>query len=469
MKTNNNAILAHVPPHATELESAVLGAILLEKSAFEQISGLLKPECFYSEANRKIFSAMEWLANRAQPIDLYTVIEQLRFREELDAVGGPYYVTRLTNDVVSSANIVAHARILYQKHLQRKLIDIAGQSLSQAQADATDAFDLLDKTLTQLGDLNHDIQSKRTVQVVDESIRVVTDLHNRVMLAREGKEDPSAIYTGIRDWDRINGRLFPGLFIVAGRPGMGKGVMLTELVCRMGTNFPIGVVNGEMTNQQLLIRIGCNLKGIDNQLWKKNPEWITDEELQLVYEAMQEAQGLKLHIEDNRYIHTIAAKIRKWVERDGVKCVLIDFLTLLKVHEDMARYLTDTQRLNYILDVLVGLCKELNVPVILFCQLNRDLYKRGGNKEPNLADLKGSGNIEEYAYQISFLHRPEYYDITEDELGESTKGLLYHIIAKHRDGKLDRLKFHFVPQCSQLRDWQVSPINDWSTLTDNPF
>jgi replicative DNA helicase len=115
------------------------------------------------------------------------------------------------------------------------------------------------------------------------------------------------------------------------------------------------------------------------------------------------------------------------------------------------------------------LCKELNVPIILFCQLNRDLYKRGGNKEPNLADLKGSGNIEEYAYQISFLHRPEYYDITEDELGESTKGLLYQIIAKHRDGKLDRLKFHFVPQCSQLRDWQSSPVRNWTPSDDAPF
>src|SRR5678816_3702451 len=138
-------VYGKVPPQAKDLEEAVLGAIMLEKTAFDTVVEILKPECFYVDAHQRIFRAMQSLANKSQPIDILTVVEELRTREELDLVGGPYFVTKLTNSVVSSANIEAHSRIVLQKFIQRELIRISGEIISDAYEDSTDVFDLLDQ------------------------------------------------------------------------------------------------------------------------------------------------------------------------------------------------------------------------------------------------------------------------------------------------------------------------------------
>src|SRR6185503_5376118 len=133
-----------VPPQAKDLEEAVLGAIMLEKSAFDTVVEILKPDCFYVEANQRIYRAMQGLQQKNLPIDLLTVVEELKFREELDVVGGPYYVSKLTNAVVSTANIEAHSRIVLQKFVQRELIRISGEIIGDAYEDSTDVFDLMD-------------------------------------------------------------------------------------------------------------------------------------------------------------------------------------------------------------------------------------------------------------------------------------------------------------------------------------
>ncbi len=462
-------VYGKVPPQSRDLERAILGAILLDSESFSIVIEILKPECFYVESHQRIFTSMQSLMNANSKIDILTVVEQLKNNDSLEIVGGPYFVTQLTNAVVSTAHLQHHCEIVYQKYIQRELIRLSGEILNDSYEDSINVFEMLAEATEKIRNINQEIQQKRIINVSNVSFDVIKSLHVKAYNAREGVIDKNLVYTGFTEWDRINGSLFPGLFIVAGRPGMGKGIMLTELICKMGKLFPVGVVNGEMTNEQLMIRVGCNLKDIDNELWKKQPIDITDEDLMKVNSAMEEAQMLQLHLHDDTYLHKITAKIRLWVEKFGVKVVLIDFLTLIKVLEEYARYMTDTQKLNYIMDVLRCLCKELSVPIILFCQLNRELYKRGGNKEPNLSDLKGSGNIEEFAYQISFLHRPEYYDIMEDQDGESTRGLMYHILAKHRDGRLGRLKYKFIPQCSKLDRWEGEVVQGWKPTTNTTF
>lgn len=138
-------VYGKVPPQAKDLEEAVLGAIMLEKGAFDVVVEILKSECFYVDAHQRIFGAMKDLAAKSQPIDILTVVEQLRSKEELDIVGGPYYVTKLTNAVVSSANIEAHSRIVLQKFIQRELIRLSGEIISDAYEDSADVFDLLDQ------------------------------------------------------------------------------------------------------------------------------------------------------------------------------------------------------------------------------------------------------------------------------------------------------------------------------------
>src|SRR3989337_4333051 len=153
-------VYGKVPPQAKDLEEAVLGAIMLEKNAFDLVIEILKPECFYVDAHQRIFKAMQGLANKSQPIDILTVVEELRGREELEMVGGPYYVTKLTNTVVSSANIDAHARIVLQKFIQRELIRISGEIIGDAYEDSTDVFDLLDDSETKMFNITNNYLRK---------------------------------------------------------------------------------------------------------------------------------------------------------------------------------------------------------------------------------------------------------------------------------------------------------------------
>src|SRR5215831_15324516 len=192
-------VYGKVPPQAKDLEEAVLGAIMLEKNAFDAVIEILKPECFYVESHQRIFRSMQNLAQKSQPIDILTVAEELRSKEELEMVGGPYYVTKLTNAVVSSARIEAHARIILQKFIQRELIRISGEIIGDAYEDATDVFDLLDEAESKLFEItnNHlrkNFDSIDTVLV--KTIQRIEDMRNR-------HEDITGVPTGFNSLDRI--------------------------------------------------------------------------------------------------------------------------------------------------------------------------------------------------------------------------------------------------------------------------
>src|SRR3954462_4876261 len=208
-----------VPPQAKDLEEAVLGAIMLEKNAFDTVVEILKPECFYVEAHQRIFKSMQSLANKSQPIDILTVAEELRSKEELEMVGGPYYVTKLTNAVVSSANIEAHARIVLQKFIQRELIRISGEIIGDAYEDSTDVFDLLDDAESKLFEItnNHlrkNFDSINTVLV--KTIQRIEDLRNK-------NEDVTGVPSGYPSLDRVTyGWQTTDLIILAARPAVGK-------------------------------------------------------------------------------------------------------------------------------------------------------------------------------------------------------------------------------------------------------
>ncbi len=449
----NSLLYGKVPPQSKDLEEAVLGALLIEKRAIYDVVEYLDADVFYVEAHRLIYKAILDLHNSNNGIDILTVTQKLIDWGDIDKVGGAYYVTRITNSVVSSAHIEEHCRIIIQMYIKREMIRISGECINSSYDDATDSFSLIDNLKTKISALDRLIMKAKVTNIDKIALSIIENLVNSVQLAREGKENPNDVFTGIPEWDKINGSLFNGLYIVAARPGMGKGVHMTECIARMSQKFPVGVVNGEMTNQQLLIRLGCNIKGIDNQLWKRDKVSITDYELDQVKEAMEACINLKLLVTDEKDIDLISSKIRYWKYECGVKCVFIDFLTLLKVNEEKSKYWNDRQKINHILQVLTDLNKKCEIPIILYAQLNRALMQRA-SKEPNLGDLKESGSIEELAFQVSFLHRPEYYDETGvDEFGESVKGLMYQIIAKHRDGILDRIKYQAILKSSKLNSW----------------
>ncbi len=461
-------LFGKVPPHSKDIEKSILGIMLMEPATVTIVQQVISADDFYVTAHQIICKAIFEVSKEANA-DFLLVAQWVIDNGLVDEIGGVYEISKLTDKVTSGVDIHNYAVVVKQKSVQRRLINFGAHILELAKDEQEDIFDTIIEAENKLKGINSDLQGMKTTSLAQIGMDVIQKFDDKVYKAQNNIIDENAIYTGVPEWDTLNGTLFPGLYVIAGRPGMGKGVHMTELICRMGKVYPIGVINGEMTDDQLMKRIGCNLKGIDNFLFKKNPVYVAKEEQDLLKEAMQEAINLKLHIENSKNIHKIANKIKLWVDSYGVKCVFADFLTMFKVPPELERYFTKTQQVDYILDIFVDLCKNLRIPIILYAQMNREILGRSGVKEPNLGDLKQSGSIEELAYQVSLLHRPEYYDEKSDidENGESIKGLMYQIVAKHRDGKLGRLKFKTNLAKSQIRSWENSFFNP--TDTNTPF
>lgn len=465
-------IFGKVPPQARDLEDGILGCMLEYSGTILEVKQLINENDFYVEVNKIVCRAIFEVSKNAIP-DISLVAQYLLKEGNLDVIGGGFYLVQLTNKITAKMklNIKSYCLIIKQKSIQRRLIEFGGIILQKSYEETEDVFDVLFEAENGLKGINNELNEIKITPISKIAENVITEFDNKVYNAKNNILDTDSIYTKFKEWDEINGCLFPGLYVVAGRPGMGKGVHMTESVCRMAKTYEIGIINGEMTDEQLLKRIGCNLMGIDNWLFKKNPLSVTDKEQELLHDAMNEALNLKIHIENNRYIHKIANKIKLWVEKYNVKCVFADFLTLFKVSDELGKYFTETQKVNYVLDVFVSLCKDLKIPIILYVQMNREILGRHGIKEPNLADLKQSGSIEELAYQVSFLHRPEYYDDKSvvDEWGETTKDLMYQIIAKHRDGKIGRFKLKADLAKSKLTEWNNLQQPFTFIKTDEPL
>src|SRR6266487_6976088 len=233
-------VYGKVPPQAKDLEEAVLGAIMLEKNAFDTVAEILKPECFYVESHQRIFRCMQNLAQKSQPIDILTVVEELRSKEELEMVGGAYYVTRLTNSVVSSANIEAHSRIILQKFIQRELIRISGEIIGDAYEDSTDVFDLLDEAETKLFEITNN-HLRRDYASIDT---VLVKTIQRIEELRTRQDEITGVPTGFTTLDRITYGWQPtDLIVLAARPSVGKTAFALNLArnAAMHKTKPTGI------------------------------------------------------------------------------------------------------------------------------------------------------------------------------------------------------------------------------------
>ncbi|MEO8567965.1 MAG: replicative DNA helicase [Ginsengibacter sp.] len=431
-----------VPPQAKDLEEAVLGAIMLEKNAFDVIIEILKPECFYVEANQRIFRAMQGLQQKNSPIDLLTVVEELKFREEIDLIGGPFYITKLTNSVVSSANIETHARIVLQKFIQRELIRISGEIIGDAYEDSTDVFDLLDEAETKLFEItnNHlrkDYASIDTVLV--KTIQRIEDLRTR-------QDEITGVPTGFNSIDHITYGWQPSdLIVLAARPSVGKTAFALNLA-RNAALHPtkptvVGFFSLEMSAGQLVQRI----LSAESEIWleKIARGRLEEHEMKQLYKkGIERLASAPIHIDDSAALNIfeLRAKCRRLKNKHNVGLIIIDYLQLMSGAGEN-RNSNREQEISRISRDLKGLAKELNIPIIALSQLSREVEKRKeGNKMPQLSDLRESGAIEQDADMVMFLYRPEYYDITSNEMGESNKGETHVRIAKHRNGQLDTIK-----------------------------
>ncbi len=456
-------VYGKVPPQAKDLEEAVLGAIMLEKNAFDDVVDILKPECFYVEAHQRIFNAMQGLANKSQPIDILTVAEELRSREELEMVGGPYYVTKLTNAVVSSANIEAHARIILQKFIQRELIRISGEIIGDAYEDSTDVFDLLDDAENKLFQItnNHlrkDFNSIDTVLV--NTIKRIEDLRQR-------NEDVTGVPSGFSGLDRVTyGWQNTDLIILAARPAVGKTAFALNLARNAAMHptkaTPVALFSLEMSAGQLVQRI----LSAESEIWLEKiarGKMEEHEMKQLYARGIQRLSQAPLYIDDTPALNIfeLRAKCRRLKNQHNIGMVIIDYLQLMSGTGD-GRNSNREQEISNISRNLKGLAKELNIPIIALSQLSRAVEQRGakdGSRVPQLSDLRESGAIEQDADMVMFLYRPEYYDLTQNAEGENIKGLTEVKIAKHRNGSLETVKLKALLHIQKFANWDEDPYS----------
>jgi replicative DNA helicase len=447
-------VYGKVPPQAKELEEAVLGAVMLEKSAFDTISEIIKPECFYVEANQLIYQAMQALQQKSQPIDILTVVEELKFREQLDAVGGPYYVTKLTNSVVSTANIDAHARIVLQKFIQRELIRISGEIIGDAYEDSTDVFDLLDESETKMFNITNNYLKKN----FDDIGNVLAKTINRIDELRTKTDDISGVPSGFPTLDRVTYGWQPtDLIILAARPAVGKTAFALNLArnAALHPTLPraVGFFSLEMGASQLVQRILSAESEIKMEKISRG-KLENHEYEQLLSKGIKKLEVAPIFIDDTAALNIFEfrAKARRLVNKHKVGLIIIDYLQLMSGTMDGKG--NREQEISNISRNLKALAKELNVPIIALSQLSRAVETRKESKMPQLSDLRESGAIEQDADMVMFIYRPEYYEVMNNEHGESTHGETHIRIAKHRNGSLETIKLRAKLDIQKFEEWE---------------
>jgi len=462
-----------IPPQAVDLEEVVLGAMMIDKKGVDEVIDILHPDAFYKDAHRFIYEAIFKLFETSEPVDLLTVSAQLKKDGKLEAVGGDFYLIKLTQKVASSAHIEFHARIILQKYIQRSLIKISSEIIENAYSDSTDVFDLLDDAEAKLYEVTQGNlkRSAETAQnLVIQAKKKIEEISN--------KEGLSGIPSGFDKLDKLTSGWQPSdLIIVAARPGMGK----TALTLSMARNIAVNSGNAvaffslEMSSVQLITRLISSETGLSSEKLRtgklEKHEW---EQLNVKVKTLEKAP---LFIDDtpSLSIFDLRAKARRLASQHKIKLIIIDYLQLMTAGGSQKGGNRE-QEISTISRNLKALAKELNVPVIALSQLSRAVETRGGSKRPILSDLRESGAIEQDADIVSFIYRPEYYKIDEwdDEERTPTQGQAEFIVAKHRNGGLENIRLKFVGALGKfdnLDDFD-SPFEFQSKMNadeENPF
>lgn len=455
--------MGRLQPQARELEEAVLGALMLEKDAYSIVSEILKPECFYEKAHELIYAAVVDLAISQRPVDMLTVTEQLKKRGDLDQVGGPFYISQLTSKIASSAHIEYHARIIAQKYLARELISFTAMIQGKAFDETIDVDDLMQEAEGKLFEISQRNVKKDVTQINP----VIKDALSMLEKAANQKEGLSGLRTGFEGLDKItSGWQNSDLVIIAARPAMGKTAFVLSMAKNMAVNhnIPVALFSLEMSNVQLVNRLIVNVCEIPGEKIKsgrlESYEW---EQLDF---KLKELYDAPIYVDDtpSLSVFELRTKARRLVREHGIKCIIIDYLQLMNASG--MTFGSREQEVSTISRSLKGLAKELNIPIIALSQLNRGVESRQGaeGKRPQLADLRESGAIEQDADMVCFIHRPEYYKITEDERGNSLIGLAEIIIAKHRNGATGDVRLRFKNEFAKFMNIEEDiPVREFSS------
>ncbi|UXX78024.1 replicative DNA helicase [Reichenbachiella carrageenanivorans] len=445
--------LGKLQPQAVDIEETVLGALMLEKDALTTVIDILKPQSFYDDRHAKIYEAIVQLFNKSEPVDIMTVTAQLRKNGTLEMAGGAYHIANLTTRVNSAANIEYHARIITEQAIKRDLIRISAKIQEDAFEDTEDVFELLDRTEQALFEISESNIKKNYAGMQQLMHEAIMEIEAR----KEHKDGLTGVPSGFTELDRVTAGWQPSdLVIIAARPAMGKTAFVVSAMRNAAVDFGEGVAifSLEMSAIQLVNRLISAEAELESDKIKKGN--LADHEWEQLVHKTARLTEAPIFIDDTPglSILELRAKCRRLKAQHDIKMIIIDYLQLMSGDSSKAGGGPGNreQEIASISRALKGIAKELNVPVIALSQLSRAVETRGGDKRPQLSDLRESGSIEQDADMVMFLYRPEYYDITEDEDGLPTAGTGEVIIAKHRNGSLENVKLKFIGRFTKFAD-----------------
>jgi len=433
-----------VPPHNLEAEMSVLGAILQSNEAFLKCLELLRPEHFYRDAHRKIYSAAHGLFWRSEPVDLITLTNELRRRGELEDVGSSAFLTSLVEAVATAANVSYHARIVRDKALLRQLIEVATGVVGLGYADHEDAEQVLEQAEQRIFEISQDRIRRSFVALKS----ILKDTFEQVERLFERKTQVTGVPTGFSQLDQMTAGLQPSeLAIIAGRPSMGKTSFALNIArnAAMEEGIPVGVFSLEMSKEQVVQRMLSSEAEVDSNRIRTG--FLRESDWPKLTNAAGRLSEAPIFIDDSAAISVIElrAKARRLKAEHNIGLVVIDYLQLIS---GRLRVENRQQEVSEICRALKAMAKELKVPVVALSQLARRAEERGEKGRPQLSDLRESGAIEQDSDVVIFLYRPGYYQARRADMEggvDSERDTRTEInVAKQRNGPTGTVELAFL-------------------------
>ncbi|MFQ5602009.1 MAG: replicative DNA helicase [bacterium] len=422
-----------MPPQAVDAEMAVLGSMLIAKDAVNKSIEILDDSAFYKSAHQKIFTAAVNLYERSTEVDYLTITDELEKMGQLEEVGGAYYITELANRVPSAASVEYYAKIVLEKSLMRKLIEVSTEIIAEAYESREDVVDIIDSAERKIFSISEKKLRKGFQQIhpiLSNTFDVIDSYHKR-------KGSVTGVPTGFKRLDAMtSGFQNSDLIIIAGRPSMGKTAFCLNIARNAAVDYevPVGIFSLEMSSTQLAMRMLCSEARVDAH--KVRTGKLPESDWPRLSMSVGKLADAPIYIDDSAALSVleIRAKARRLKAEKDVGMLIIDYMQLAKGPKTAESRQIE---ISLISQSLKALAKELEIPVVALSQLSRAVESRGGDRRPILSDLRESGAIEQDADVVMFIYRPEVYGPTED------LGIAEIIIAKQRNGPTGTEKLHF--------------------------
>jgi replicative DNA helicase len=452
-------VIERVPPQALETEASVLGAMLIDQEAVGTAIEFLDPDCFYRTAHRQVFETIISLYDKSEPADLTTVAEELVQRGQLEKVGGRVFLAGLADGVATSAHVEYHCKILVEKAALRRLIHAGTEIVTRCYEGATEIEELLDEAenrIFQISEARLRGDFASIGSILPQTFERLEEFHNRGSLI-------SGMSSGYAELDKITAGFHAGDFIViAGRPSMGKTAFALNIAENMAIEDKraIAFFSLEMSKEQLAERMLCGRARVNSNAIRTGR--LPDHLWQGLGIAAGTLAETKIFVDDSATLTVLEmrAKARRLKAQHNIDLVVVDYMQMMHTG---GRVESRQQEISHISRSLKALAKELHVPVVALSQLSRQVEQRGGEKKPQLADLRESGAIEQDADVVMFVYRPAHaMGVDRDKDGNDISNMAEIIVAKQRNGPTGSIKLAFVREFARFENLAFIPEEDFA-------